>query len=80
MADQKSPLPNQQARDERRNSADSQRRGAAAPGQDKTYTVTNPTTGETRTVTQREWRSEQLGKAGWEKPADLPDDGETAPQ
>lgn len=44
-----------------------------APGQDKTYQITNPSTGETRTVTQREWREGKLGQQGWQKPADLPE-------
>ena len=29
-----------------------------APGQDKTHTITNPTTGESRMITQREWREQ----------------------
>jgi hypothetical protein len=45
-------------------------------GQQKTYVITNPATGETRTVTQQQWREEKLGKAGWEKPADMPDEPE----
>ena len=49
-------------------------RGSAdAAGQQKSYTVTNPTTGESKTVTQREWREQQLGRAGFEKPAELDD-------
>lgn len=51
--------------------------GPGNRGQDKTYTVTNPATGEQRTVTQREWREQKLGQQGFEKPADMPDD--TAP-
>jgi hypothetical protein len=51
-----------------------QRGTSAAPGQDKTYQVRNPATGETRTVTQREWREGRLGQAGFEKPADMPED------
>lgn len=47
------------------------RGGVNAPGQSKTYTVTNPTTGETKTVTQREWREQKLGQQGFEKPPDL---------
>lgn len=44
------------------------------PGQQKVYTITNPATGETRTVTQQQWREEKLGKAGWEKPEELPEE------
>lgn len=40
-------------------------------GQNKTWNVTNPTTGETRTVTTREWREQKLGQQGFEKPVDL---------
>jgi hypothetical protein len=39
-----------------------------AAGQQKSYNVTNPTTGETRTVTQAEWREQKLGQQGFEKP------------
>jgi hypothetical protein len=35
------------------------------------WLVKNPATGETRTVTQREWNAAQLGKLGFTKPADL---------
>jgi hypothetical protein len=51
-----------------------QRGTATAAGQDKTYQVRNPSTGETRTVTQREWREQRLGQLGFEKPADMPED------
>jgi hypothetical protein len=50
--------------------------GPGNKGQDKVYTVTNPTTGETRTVTQRQWREEKLGQQGFEKPAELPEEPE----
>lgn len=46
-------------------------------GQDKTYTVTLPQTGETREVTQAQWRGEQLAKLGWMKPEEMPDEEET---
>jgi hypothetical protein len=51
----------------------------AGKGQQKTYQVTgvNPQTGETltpRLVTQEEWRTQKLGKQGYEKPADMPED------
>ena len=49
--------------------------GPGNKGQDKTYTITNPATGEQREVTQRQWREEKLGQQGWEKPADLDDSG-----
>jgi hypothetical protein len=47
-----------------------------APGQKKTYEVTNPTTGEIRIVTQAEWREQKLGQQGFQKPPDLPEEGE----
>lgn len=50
-----------------------------APGQQKMYTVTNPTTGESRVVTQAQWREEKLGKQGFEKPDDL-DEPEPEPE
>lgn len=46
----------------------------SAPGQQKTFEITNPATGETKTVTQAEWREQQLGKAGWVKGSDAPED------
>lgn len=51
-------------------------------GQDKVYEVTNPQTGEKRTVTQREWREQKLGRAGFQKPDDMPEDeaGDTGEQ
>jgi len=49
-------------------------KGDSNKGQQKTYVITNPATGETRTVTQQQWREEKLGKAGWEKPAEMPDE------
>ena len=45
-----------------------------APGQDKTFVITYPPTGETKTVTQREWREEKYGQQGWVKPADVPEE------
>lgn len=48
-----------------------------AKGQQKTYDVTNPTTGETRTVTQAQWREQKLGQQGFEKPADLDESAES---
>lgn len=47
------------------------------PGQNKTWTITKPATGESRTVTTREWREQQLGRDGWEKPADMPEESDT---
>lgn len=58
------------------NKPDSPGKSGQAPGQDKTYDITNPATGETRTVTQREWREQKLGQQGFEKPAELPDEPE----
>jgi hypothetical protein len=49
---------------------------AGPPGQEKTYDITHSVTGETRTVTQRQWREEKLGKAGWVKPVDLEEEEE----
>lgn len=46
-------------------------------GQNKVYQITNSTTGEVRTVTQRQWREEKLGQQGWQKPDDL---DETEPE
>jgi hypothetical protein len=45
-------------------------------GQNKLYQITNPATGEQRTVTQAQWREEKLGQQGWQKPADLPEEPE----
>lgn len=45
-------------------------------GQSKTFTITNPATGESREVNQRQWREEKLGQAGWQKPEDVDDDFE----
>jgi hypothetical protein len=50
------------------------RDGDGPKGQNKTYTVRNPDTGEVRTVTQREWREQKLGQAGFVKPEDLSED------
>ena len=50
--------------------------GEGNRGQDKVHTITNPATGETRQVTQRQWREEKLGQQGWQKPADMPEDDE----
>lgn len=47
-----------------------------APGQQKSYSITNPSTGESRTVTQAEWREQKLGQQGWQKPVDMPDEPE----
>lgn len=54
---------------------------ASAPGQQKTYDVTG--TGPDgqalppRTVTQEQWRTEKLGQAGYQKPADLDESAES---
>jgi hypothetical protein len=40
-------------------------------GLDKEYEVSHPLTGETRIVTQRQWKDEKLGRAGWEKPPEM---------
>ena len=53
--------------------------GPGNQGQDKVYTVTNPATGESRQVTQREWREQKLGQAGFKKPDDMPDEGSEQP-
>lgn len=45
-------------------------------GQDKQHTIRNPTTGEERQITQREWREQgkALREQGFQRPDDLPDD------
>lgn len=49
--------------------------GPGNRGQDKTWTITHPEQpGVTREVTTREWREQKLGQAGWEKPADMPEE------
>lgn len=50
---------------------------SGAAGQQKSYVVTNPTTNETRTVTQAEWREQKLGKQGFVKPDDLDETEDT---
>jgi hypothetical protein len=48
--------------------------GSQAPGQQKTYVVTHPTDPSSpKTVTQQQWREDKMAKAGWVKPADVPD-------
>jgi hypothetical protein len=39
-------------------------------GLDKEHEITNPQTGEKRTITQREWRDggKELREQGWERP------------
>jgi hypothetical protein len=54
------------------------RGGTNAPGQQKTWTVTNPKTGETRQCTSREWREQKLGQQGFLKPPDLDDSADEA--
>lgn len=47
---------------------------AEPPGLNKEYVITRTLpdgTVETQTVTQRQWRDQKLGQAGWEKPPDL---------
>jgi hypothetical protein len=39
----------------------------APPGQTKLVTVTNPSTGETKQVTNEEWAKGQMAKEGWKK-------------
>lgn len=50
-----------------------------APGQEKLHTIKNTATGETKEITQEEWRTngKQLRAEGWVR---VDDDGEPVPE
>jgi len=56
-----------------------QRRSSDAPGQQKPARITNATTGETKVITNEEWRTngKQLRAEGWTR---VDDEGETEPE
>ena len=48
-------------------------------GQQRTWAITHPTTGEVReNVTTESWRIDKLGQQGFEKPPDMPEGDEGA--